>query len=155
MSNALIQPDCRRLTRNVSKCARSTYIEPIGKLRSRGITYRNGQPFVMHSSNQWCRQLTRSLSLHTRSAYIERLHPKEPRFEVRFLDYGNAERLPAERIRKMEAAVAAVAPQAQVRCIFGGRCLLGIGACMHGAARGDAAYCHPFVVPVLGSCHSE
>lgn len=43
--------------------------------------------------------------------YVERVHPSEPRYEVYFMDYGNKERLPSERVRAMGAELAAVPPQ--------------------------------------------
>ena len=50
--------------------------------------------------NQWYR------------AYVERVNAKDGTFDVFFLDYGNRERLPGSRVRVMDAALAAVPPQA-------------------------------------------
>lgn len=47
-------------------------------------------------------------------AYVEKIHPAEPRFEVFFIDYGNRERLPTDRVKPAEAALAAVPAQAKV-----------------------------------------
>jgi staphylococcal nuclease domain-containing protein 1 len=41
------------------------------------------------------------------------VHPSEPRFEVFFIDYGNHERLPSDRIKPCDAALAAVPAQAK------------------------------------------
>lgn len=49
-----------------------------------------------------------------RRAYIEKVHPQQPRFEVRFIDFGNGERLRPDRIRAIDSALSAVPPQAQV-----------------------------------------
>ncbi|KAI8465187.1 MAG: hypothetical protein J3K34DRAFT_473642 [Monoraphidium minutum] len=46
-------------------------------------------------------------------AYVEKVHPAEPKYEVFFLDYGNRERLPSDRMRPCDAALAAVPPQAK------------------------------------------
>lgn len=45
-------------------------------------------------------------------AYVERVHPSEPRYEVFFIDYGNKERVPSDKIRPCDSALAAVPPQA-------------------------------------------
>ena len=48
--------------------------------------------------------------------YVEKvINPlsKTEQFDVYFIDYGNLERLPADRLRPMDAALMAVAPQAQ------------------------------------------
>jgi len=46
-------------------------------------------------------------------AYIEKVHPSEPRYEVYFIDFGNREKLPSDRVRPMEAALSAVPAQAK------------------------------------------
>lgn len=46
-------------------------------------------------------------------AYIEKIHPSEPRYEVFFVDYGNRERLPSDRIKPCDTALAAVPAQSK------------------------------------------
>lgn len=41
------------------------------------------------------------------------MHPSEPKYEVFFMDYGNRERLPSDRVRPADAALAAVPAQAR------------------------------------------
>ena len=50
--------------------------------------------------NQWYR------------AYVERANAKDSTYDVFFIDYGNKEKLPAKRVRVMDAALAAVPAQA-------------------------------------------
>lgn len=42
------------------------------------------------------------------------MHNAEPKYEVYFIDYGNKERLPSDRVRPIDAALAAVPAQARV-----------------------------------------
>jgi staphylococcal nuclease domain-containing protein 1 len=39
--------------------------------------------------------------------------PVEPKYEVYFIDFGNKEKLPSERVRTIDAALSAVPPQAR------------------------------------------
>lgn len=45
-------------------------------------------------------------------AFIERVNRTEPRYECYFIDYGNREKLESRRVRPIDAALAAVPPQA-------------------------------------------
>ncbi|KAF8068404.1 elongation factor G [Scenedesmus sp. PABB004] len=45
--------------------------------------------------------------------YVERVSPTEPKYEVFFVDFGNREALPSDRVRPIDAALAAVPPQAR------------------------------------------
>lgn len=44
---------------------------------------------------------------------MERVSPVEPKYEVYFIDFGNREKLPSERVRTIDAALSAVPPQAR------------------------------------------
>jgi staphylococcal nuclease domain-containing protein 1 len=41
------------------------------------------------------------------------VRPAEPKYDVYFIDFGNREALPSDRVRPMEAALAAVPAQAK------------------------------------------
>eukprot|EP00882_Tetradesmus_deserticola_P005631 GHRQ01005927.1.p1 GENE.GHRQ01005927.1~~GHRQ01005927.1.p1 ORF type:complete len:442 (+),score=261.50 GHRQ01005927.1:56-1327(+) len=45
--------------------------------------------------------------------FVERVSPVEPKYEVYFIDFGNREKLPSERVRTIDAALSAVPPQAR------------------------------------------
>lgn len=45
--------------------------------------------------------------------FVERVSAVEPKYEVYFIDFGNREKLPSERVRTIDAALSAVPPQAR------------------------------------------
>eukprot|EP00879_Flechtneria_rotunda_P013848 GHRR01014464.1.p1 GENE.GHRR01014464.1~~GHRR01014464.1.p1 ORF type:complete len:545 (+),score=253.02 GHRR01014464.1:424-2058(+) len=49
--------------------------------------------------------------------YVEHVNPVEPKYNVYFIDFGNRERLSSERVRTIDAALAAVPAQARPACL--------------------------------------
>lgn len=66
-----------------------------------------------------CTLLTPCLPLggYRYRGYVERVSPSEPRYEVFFIDFGNREKLPSDRVRPIDAALAAVPAQARPACL--------------------------------------
>ncbi|KAG2441222.1 hypothetical protein HYH02_010066 [Chlamydomonas schloesseri] len=50
-------------------------------------------------------------------AYVERVNRSEPQYDVFFIDYGNRERVPSNKVRTIDAALSAVPPQATACCL--------------------------------------
>jgi hypothetical protein len=66
---------------------------------------------------------------------VERVSPVEPKYEVYFIDFGNKEKLPSERVRTIDAALSAVPPQARPA----GLAYLKVGCCLHELVAGKSA----------------
>lgn len=49
--------------------------------------------------------------------FVERVSPVEPKYDVYFIDFGNREKLSSERVRTIDAALAAVPAQARPACL--------------------------------------
>ncbi|KXZ48282.1 hypothetical protein GPECTOR_29g59 [Gonium pectorale] len=50
-------------------------------------------------------------------AYVERVNRSEPMYDVYFIDYGNREKVPSNKVRTMDSTLAAVPPQAIPCCL--------------------------------------
>ncbi|GFR42157.1 hypothetical protein Agub_g3009 [Astrephomene gubernaculifera] len=49
--------------------------------------------------------------------YVERVNRSEPQYDIFFIDYGNRERVASDKVRSIDAALAAVPPQALPCCL--------------------------------------